>query len=66
MFCDLGDIQIHYERYGKGKPVVMIHGFTPDYRLMEGAWNRYLQAETAMSEFIWICREWAVPKAKNG
>lgn len=36
MFCDLGDIQIHYERYGKGKPVVMIHGFTPDYRLMEG------------------------------
>ncbi|SDN03128.1 Pimeloyl-ACP methyl ester carboxylesterase [Fictibacillus solisalsi] len=36
MFCDLGDIQVHYERYGKGKPVVMIHGFTPDYRLMAG------------------------------
>ncbi|KSU83053.1 Pimeloyl-ACP methyl ester carboxylesterase [Fictibacillus enclensis] len=36
MFCHLGDIQVHYERYGKGKPVVMIHGFTPDYRLMEG------------------------------
>ncbi|MDN4526077.1 alpha/beta fold hydrolase [Fictibacillus fluitans] len=36
MFCDLGDIQVHYERFGKGKPVVMIHGFTLDYRLMEG------------------------------
>ncbi len=36
MFCDLGDIQVHYEVHGKGKPIIMIHGFSPDYRLMEG------------------------------
>jgi pimeloyl-ACP methyl ester carboxylesterase len=27
---------VHYEIYGTGRPIVMIHGFTPDHRLMSG------------------------------
>ncbi len=27
---------IHYEVYGEGKPILMIHGFYPDHRLMTG------------------------------
>jgi pimeloyl-ACP methyl ester carboxylesterase len=29
-------VKVHYEVYGSGKPIVMIHGFTPDSRLMIG------------------------------
>lgn len=36
MFCDLGNISVYYETYGEGFPIVMIHGFTPDHRLMTG------------------------------
>lgn len=28
--------RIHYEIYGEGKPILMIHGFYPDHRLMMG------------------------------
>jgi pimeloyl-ACP methyl ester carboxylesterase len=36
MFCDLGNVSIYYETYGHGVPVLMIHGFYPDHRLMKG------------------------------
>lgn len=36
MFCDLGNVSIYYETYGDGIPVLMIHGFGPDHRLMKG------------------------------
>jgi pimeloyl-ACP methyl ester carboxylesterase len=36
MFCDLGNVRIYYETYGDGVPVLMIHGFYPDHRLMKG------------------------------
>ena len=32
-------IPIYYEIHGKGKPIVMIHGFKPDYRLMTGCFE---------------------------
>ncbi|MFB7139222.1 alpha/beta fold hydrolase [Gottfriedia sp. NPDC056225] len=35
-FCTINNIDINYEIKGEGKPIVMIHGFTPDLRLMEG------------------------------
>jgi pimeloyl-ACP methyl ester carboxylesterase len=35
-FCDLGNVSIYYETYGEGVPVLMIHGFYPDHRLMKG------------------------------
>jgi pimeloyl-ACP methyl ester carboxylesterase len=36
MFCDLGNVSVYYETYGHGAPVLMIHGFYPDHRLMKG------------------------------
>lgn len=36
MFCELGNASVYYETYGEGFPIVMIHGFTPDHRLMSG------------------------------
>ena len=36
MFCDLGKARVYYESYGEGVPVLMIHGFYPDHRLMKG------------------------------
>ncbi len=36
MFCDLGNASIYYETCGDGIPVLMIHGFYPDHRIMKG------------------------------
>lgn len=36
MKCDLKNIEIYYEIYGDGYPVLMLHGFAPDHRLMKG------------------------------
>ncbi|WP_442852817.1 alpha/beta fold hydrolase [Bacillus sp. 123MFChir2] len=34
--CLIGNVKVHYEIYGSGKPIIMIHGFSPDHRLMSG------------------------------
>jgi len=36
MECKLRNISVHYEDYGEGKPIIMIHGYYPDHRLMSG------------------------------
>ncbi|MDH4135736.1 MAG: alpha/beta hydrolase [Anaerolineae bacterium] len=36
MECQLEGISVHYEIYGKGRPLVSLHGFSPDHRLMTG------------------------------
>lgn len=36
MECKLKNITINYEVYGEGRPMLMIHGYTPDHRLMTG------------------------------
>lgn len=36
MDCLVRDIRINYEIHGEGMPVLMIHGWGPDHRLMEG------------------------------
>lgn len=36
MECKLNNITIYYELYGKGYPILNIHGFMPDHRLMKG------------------------------
>jgi len=36
LFCELGNLKVHYETYGSGTPILMIHGFGPDHRLMKG------------------------------
>ena len=36
MRCSVKDIPIYYVTCGSGKPLVLIHGFSPDHRLMAG------------------------------
>jgi pimeloyl-ACP methyl ester carboxylesterase len=34
MKCDLGDLAIHYETYGTGRPIVMLPGMPSDHHIM--------------------------------
>lgn len=36
MKCKIKDISIYYEIIGKGKPIIMLHGYAADHRLMSG------------------------------
>jgi pimeloyl-ACP methyl ester carboxylesterase len=36
MECTVKNLSIHYESFGQGQPVFMIHGYHVDYRLMSG------------------------------
>jgi pimeloyl-ACP methyl ester carboxylesterase len=36
MQCQLKDIDVYYEVYGEGRPLIAIHGFMPDHHLMTG------------------------------
>lgn len=36
MECKIRDVGIYYESVGEGIPVIMLHGFSPDHRLMSG------------------------------
>ncbi len=36
MICTIGNTPIYYEVRGEGRPLLMIHGFSPDHRLMLG------------------------------
>lgn len=36
MECTVQNVKIYYETYGEGIPVLMIHGWSPDHRLMKG------------------------------
>lgn len=36
MKCNIKNLSINYEIIGEGKPIVMIHGYYPDHRLMTG------------------------------
>ncbi|SDC77660.1 alpha/beta fold hydrolase, partial [Shouchella lonarensis] len=35
-YCKVRQADIYYEDIGEGKPIVMLHGYTPDHRLMSG------------------------------
>ena len=36
MECNIGDISFFYEAYGSGTPVILLHGYSVDHRLMTG------------------------------
>jgi len=36
MECLINDLPIYYEEYGHGKPVLCLHGFTEDHKVMTG------------------------------
>ncbi|KWW21909.1 MULTISPECIES: alpha/beta hydrolase [Peribacillus] len=35
-YCKVRQAEIYYEDLGEGTPILMIHGYTPDHRLMSG------------------------------
>lgn len=35
-YCKVRQAELYYEEIGSGRPIVLIHGFTPDHRLMSG------------------------------
>lgn len=35
-YCKVRQAEIYYEDLGEGKPILMIHGYSPDHRLMSG------------------------------
>jgi len=44
MECELKNIKIYYETFGQGRPILMIHGFMPDHRLMKGCMEPIFQS----------------------
>jgi len=41
MICEIQGIPIYYEQYGSGKPIIFIHGWSVDHRLMSGCFEPY-------------------------
>jgi pimeloyl-ACP methyl ester carboxylesterase len=39
----MGDVTIHHEIHGEGLPILLVHGFTPDHRLMTGCMEPIFQ-----------------------
>ena len=37
--CQVRDISIHYIEIGEGKPILFIHGWSPDHRMMRGCFE---------------------------
>jgi pimeloyl-ACP methyl ester carboxylesterase len=35
MDCELKDITVHYEMFGEGRPIIMLHGWSADHRHVE-------------------------------
>jgi pimeloyl-ACP methyl ester carboxylesterase len=43
MKCKIRNLEINYEVYGEGRPIIMIHGYYPDHRLMTGCFEPIFQ-----------------------
>lgn len=39
MRCTVRDLDVHYESAGSGRPVLLLHGWGPDHRLMTGCFE---------------------------
>lgn len=39
MICEIQGLPVYYEQYGEGKPVLFIHGWSIDHRLMSGSFE---------------------------
>lgn len=54
MECTIHDINVYYEIHGEGIPIVMIHGWTPDHRLMKGCMEPIFQTTSASCKRIYF------------
>ncbi len=43
MKCVVNNLEINYETFGEGKPIIMLHGYYPDHRLMTGCFEPIFQ-----------------------
>ena len=39
MICEISGISVYYEQFGEGKPILFIHGWSVDHRLMSGSFE---------------------------
>lgn len=46
MYCELNNIDIYYEDIGKGIPVIMIHGYCIDHRMMMGCMEPFFSKKS--------------------
>ncbi len=54
MECLVNGVNVYYEIYGEGTPVVMIHGWSPDHRLMKGCMEPVFQSSFASWKRIYF------------
>ncbi|HEY1406593.1 MAG TPA: alpha/beta hydrolase [Spirochaetota bacterium] len=54
MYHSVKDIDIYYESYGSGIPVLMIHGCRPDHRLMKGCMEPVFQSLNSSFQRIYF------------
>jgi len=45
MECKIKNISINYEIIGEGKPIIMLHGYYVDHRLMTGCMEPVLSSK---------------------
>jgi pimeloyl-ACP methyl ester carboxylesterase len=43
MYCRIHDIDIYYKTIGSGVPIIMLHGWGPDHRLLEGCMEGFFK-----------------------
>jgi pimeloyl-ACP methyl ester carboxylesterase len=39
MICEIQGVPVYYEQFGEGKPVLFIHGWSVEHRLMSGCFE---------------------------
>ncbi|MDR6724439.1 pimeloyl-ACP methyl ester carboxylesterase [Paenibacillus amylolyticus] len=53
-YCKVKHANIYYEEMGTGKPIIMIHGFSPDHRLMSGCMEPIFEKIPGWRRIIWL------------
>lgn len=49
MHKTIRSVDVYYEKYGEGIPIIMIHGFAPDSQLMIGCMEPVFDKESSFS-----------------
>lgn len=54
MYTTVNDVEVYYEIYGEGTPILMLHGFSPDMELMKGCMEPFFQKTRRSYKRIYI------------
>lgn len=57
-YCKVRQAEIYYEEISEGKPILMIHGCTPDHRLMSGCMEPIFTLRRDGEGYILTYLEW--------